>query len=191
MCFISSGIIVICIVFCVITYFELISDLLSLIVFNDPYMRKYFLGFAISSFSLVGGALWLEQVNHLQACHLCILQRLIYLSIGIISLLGLIKPSRYLLIPVGLFALYGIVMAGEQSWMQYAPALVNECGIGNPTLSEQIVNYFGELWPRLFMVTGFCTQKEWTLFGLSLANLSFFCYAGYLFGCFKLWRNAS
>jgi disulfide bond formation protein DsbB len=43
-------------------------------------------------------------------------------------------------------------------------------------LVEQIVNWLGMQWPSMFMVTGFCTNKEWIFLGLSLANWSGLCF---------------
>jgi disulfide bond formation protein DsbB len=70
----------------------------------------------------------------------------------------------------------GLVTAVKQSWMQYAPEQSIECGFGDPTLVEQIVNWLGGQWPEMFMVTGFCTDKDWVFLGLSLANWSGACY---------------
>ena len=60
--------------------------------------------------------------------------------------------------------------------MQYAPQLATECGFGDPTLTEQLINWLGVKWPAMFMVTGFCTNKEWVFLGLSLANWSGVCF---------------
>ena len=70
----------------------------------------------------------------------------------------------------------GVVAAGQQSWMQYAPELATECGFGEPTLTEQLINWLGAKWPAMFMVTGACTNKEWVFLGLSLANWSAVCF---------------
>ena len=66
--------------------------------------------------------------------------------------------------------------------MQYAPQLATECGFGDPTLTEQLINWLGMKWPSMFMVTGFCTSRDWVFLGLSLANWSVFCFLGLLAG---------
>ena len=76
----------------------------------------------------------------------------------------------------------GLATAINQSWMQYAPQQAIECGFGDPTLLEQTVNWLSTLWPSMFMVTGFCTQKDWTFLGFSLANWSVLFFAGLLLG---------
>ena len=141
-------------------------------------MRNFFIILSVFCFSLVGGALFIEQIYHIQACHLCILQRVIYIIVGLVSGVGFIFPktSSYILFLIMFIVIGGLAAAGQQSIMQYAPTLVNECGFGDPTLTEKLVNYLGDLWPSLFMVTGFCTQKDWLFLGMSLANWSILCY---------------
>ena len=69
--------------------------------------------------------------------------------------------------------------------MQYAPQNAVECGFGDPTLVERLVDWLGNLWPSMFMVTGLCKDKDWVLFGLSLANWSGVCF--FALFCVSLW----
>ena len=75
--------------------------------------------------------------------------------------------------------------------MQYAPDKVTECGFGDPTLTEQLVNWLGVQWPSMFMVTGFCTNKEWVFLGLSLANWSGLAFAVLLAGALRVMLRRS
>ena len=84
--------------------------------------------------------------------------------------------------PIGLAALGGLATAINQSWMQYAPQQAIECGFGDPTLLEMTVNWLSLQWPSMFMVTGFCTQKDWVFLGLSLANWSVLFFAALALG---------
>lgn len=79
----------------------------------------------------------------------------------------------------GLIALAGVGVAGFQSWEQWYPELVGGCTGAEPGLIEQLVEWLGVRWPRLFMATGFCESKELVILGLSLANWSFLAYAGF------------
>ena len=147
-----------------------------------PSLRVRFLLLAVCAFGLLAGGLILGEVLRLQPCHLCNLQRLCYMVFGVVALAGVIAPlaSRVWGSLLALSAAGGVAAAIEQSWMQYAPQSVNECGFGDPTLTEQLINWLGMKWPAMFMVTGFCTQKEWTFLGLSLANWSGLCFLGLL-----------
>jgi protein dithiol:quinone oxidoreductase len=155
--------------------------------------RSVFALQALTSAGLLATGLVLGEVARLHPCHLCNFQRLTYMLVAFFSFSGLLLPAGRKLwsLLAGLSALAGMFAAAQQSWMQYAPHSVTECGFGDPTLVEQIVNWLGSLWPAMFMVTGACTQKEWVLFGLSLANWSMLCFtflslvsAGLFFGRF-------
>ena len=143
------------------------------------------------SLGLLAAGLVLGVMARLQPCYLCIFQRLIYITVAIFALGGVLVPAwrRLWAVLVGLTALGGVSTALYQSWMQFAPELVNECGVGQPTLLEQIVDWFGMRWPSLFMVTGFCTNKDWVFLGLSLANWSVLCFAALLVGAVVLLRR--
>ncbi|HPP47593.1 MAG TPA: disulfide bond formation protein B [Accumulibacter sp.] len=132
---------------------------------------------ALTVTAVVAGE-WLR----LQACPLCIFQRLVYLLIAFIALGGVVLPACYRLWSglVGLLAVGGAATAGYQSWLQFMPDPSRECGFSEPTLLEQLVNWLGMLWPKLFMATGFCSSKEWEIFGLSMANWSEIGFLGFL-----------
>ena len=152
-------------------------------------VRLGFFLLALASFGSVAGALVLGDIIKLpQPCHLCILLRLIYLVYGVWALFGLAVPGwrRFWSFCLAVTAVGGIAAAAEQSWMEYAPHLVTECGFGDPTLSEQLVNWLGMKWPSMFMVTGFCTQQDWHFLGLSLANWSVLFFLGLLVAALAL-----
>jgi len=141
--------------------------------------RRAFVLLATSSLGLLASALIIGHLARLQPCHLCNLQRLIYMVLAFFALCGVLCPGwrRLWSVLVALAAAGGVVAAVQQSWMQYAPQLAAECGFGDPTLAEQLINWLGGQWPAMFMVTGFCTTKEAVFLGLSLANWSAVCFA--------------
>ncbi|MBS1229432.1 MAG: disulfide bond formation protein DsbB [Proteobacteria bacterium] len=140
--------------------------------------RSAFALLATASLGLLASGLVIGEMARLQPCHLCNLQRLIYLVLAFFALCGVLLPGWRKLwsLLVALAAGGGVVAAAQQSWMQYAPQLATECGFGDPTLTEQLINWLGVKWPAMFMVTGFCTNKEWVFLGLSLANWSGICF---------------
>ncbi len=144
--------------------------------------RTVFLSLAIAALSLLGAGLLLGELLHLHPCYFCNFQRLLYLVLAFFALCGALIPNwpRLWSALVGLTAGGGVLIAAQHSWMQYAPSLVTECGFGEPTLIEQIINGLSSIWPFMFMVTGFCTNKEWDFLGLSLANWSGLCFLGFL-----------
>jgi disulfide bond formation protein DsbB len=140
--------------------------------------RSVFALLAMASLGFLASAVIIGELAKLQACHLCNFQRLLYMVMALFALCGVLLPAgrRLWCVFFALAAGGGVVSAVEQSWMQYAPQLAIECGFGEPTLSEQIINWLGVQWPAMFMVTGFCTNKEWVFLGLSLANWSGVCF---------------
>jgi disulfide bond formation protein DsbB len=137
-----------------------------------------FAGLVTVSLSLLAAGLVIGEFARLNPCHLCIFQRLLYMVLAFFALCGVLLPGwrRVWCVLSGLTAVGGVIAAVQQSWMQYAPQLVNECGFGDPTLVERIVNWLGTQWPSMFMVTGFCTTKDWIFLGLSMANWSILCF---------------
>lgn len=138
------------------------------------HLRACFGLLALASVGLALAGWWIGELMRLQACPLCIFQRLLYLLIGVIALVGALLSGwrRLWGALIALVSGGGAATAGYQSWLQYAPQTGMECGLGEPTLIERIVDWFGVRWPDMFMATGFCSSKEWVFLGLSLASWS-------------------
>lgn len=140
--------------------------------------RFVFVSLFVLSLGLLAAGLVIGELARLNPCHLCNFQRFIYMLLAVFAACGALIPRWRKLWSGLLFlsALGGVGAAAQQSWMQYAPEQAIECGFGDPTLVEQLVNWLGTQWPQMFMVTGFCTAKEWIFLGLSLANWSGVCF---------------
>jgi len=143
-------------------------------------LRAWFATLALGTLGLVAVGLELQQMYRLAPCPFCIFQRLLYIVIGLVALLGLVLPVGRLLWAALIAALAagGAAVAGYQSWMQAFPHLATECGYSDPTLIERLVDWLGMQWPGLFLATGFCTSREWEFLGLSMANWSFLVFVG-------------
>ncbi len=142
--------------------------------------RLPFLFLFLAPLCLLGGGVFLGEVMHIQPCYLCNFQRFLYMALIVFGLGGVLLNGwpRFWAALYGATALGGVAAAAYQSWMQYAPQSVVECGIGERTLIEQFVDWLGMQWPQMFMVTGFCTSRDWVFLGLSLANWSALCFLG-------------
>lgn len=140
--------------------------------------RIVFILLATASLGLLAAGLVIGEWARLHPCHLCNFQRLLYMVLVFVALCGALLPGwrRLWCVLLALTAAGGVATALQQSWMQYAPQQAVECGFGDPTLVEQIVNWLGMQWPSMFMVTGLCTNKEWIFLGLSMANWSAVCF---------------
>jgi disulfide bond formation protein DsbB len=150
-------------------------------------VRNGFALIAVSAFGLVAFGLVIQEIYKLHPCPLCIFQRLLYIVIGLLALVAVAFPAArkvwgaaLILISAG-----GLATATYQSWLQQAQDASKECGYGEPSLIEQLVDWLGMQWSDMFMATGFCSSKEWVFLQLSIANWSIVCFAAYL--AFALW----
>jgi len=145
-------------------------------------LRAWFATLALGVFGLVAVGMELQHLLRLSPCPLCIFQRLLYLVIGFLALAGVVLPmARGLWFSlIGATAAGGVLVAGYQTWMQAYPHLAPECSFTDPNAIERLVDWLGMAWPSLFLATGFCTSREWEMFGLSMANWSLLIFAGIL-----------
>ena len=136
----------------------------------------------VGCFLLVAAGLVLQSVYRLQPCPLCIFQRLLYLVVGAVALLGWALPVLKKLSTglVAALAALGAGVAAYQTWMQAYPELAPECSFTDPNLIERLVDWLGMQWPAMFMATGFCTSRDWVFLGLSMANWSLLVFLGLL-----------
>lgn len=143
--------------------------------------RGYFLGF-IASFGLVALALIIQQQYNLEPCPLCISQRIAFMALGLLFLMaalhnpGGLGRKVYGLLHV-VAAVTGIGIAARHIWIQANPdKVMAECGAG--------FDYIMETFPLkkaldlIFKGTGECSAIDWTLFGLTIPQLSLIAFAG-------------
>jgi Disulfide bond formation protein DsbB len=115
-------------------------------------------------------------------CNLCILQRVVYITIGILFLLAAFKPTLYWGRKlIGVLALLvsaiGIAISGRHVWMQgLPPERVPDCGP-----SMQMMMESSPLWDVLKSVltgSGNCADIQWQFLGLSMPTWSLIMFIG-------------
>ncbi len=151
--------------------------------FRDTPAMVFFL--ALAAFGLGLLAVMLAIQLRLEACHLCIFQRLVYFLIGVSFFIAF---ATWELLTLRLIALssacicstWGLYVAAQQSWLQWFPTSEFTCTAIEPSLTEQLIDWLGELSPIFFMATGSCGSKDLVILGLSLANWSFLLLSGFL-----------
>lgn len=136
-----------------------------------------------AGFGLTGFGVILTQLLSLSPCPLCIIQRMLYLLIGAIGLLGLfVARGRWsraaLLSLMAADAATGVLVAGYQTWLQRFVRFAS-CGADYPWW-EALVDWAGERVPALFQATGSCSDKAWSLLGFSLAEWSLVVFVSLL-----------
>ena len=138
-------------------------------------------------------------IFNLDPCHLCIVQRTLFLLLAVVAGLTALlwgqvrrmqRAARLSGVLFVLLAAFGAVIATYQSWLQWHITDEISCVSGSPGLLEQIVDWLGARMPSLFLATGFCEEREWVLLGLSLANWALLLFLAVLIaGAWALWRD--
>lgn len=135
---------------------------------------------ALASFAAVGIALIAQHQFGVKPCPWCVLQRGIFLLIGVFSLLGwLVQAKRSLrqaaLVLVLMLCAAGLTAAVFQHEVASQSAT---CAMG---LADKIVTTLGleELWPSVFMITANCAEAAaYRLLGLPYEVWSGLLFAG-------------
>ena len=144
--------------------------------------RKFFIVIFTICIGLLIFGLYLEHVHGLEACPLCIFQRIAYTVIIFIALIGAIHNPRNLLqiiykLLVVISSITGAAIAGRQIWLQrLPPELVPECGPGLDYMFN--VFPFGEALKMIFTGSGECAEVKWRFIGLSIAEWSLIMFIG-------------
>lgn len=123
---------------------------------------------------LIGYALFSQYVMGLEACPLCIFQRVSFISVGLVGLIaGLHAPLAWGAKIYGLLgmasALMGAVIAGRHVYIQNMPATeVPACGPG----LDYILDVFPlfEAIKMVFTGSGECAEVVWRFLGLSMPS---------------------
>jgi len=140
---------------------------------------------------LVSFGLYLQHVKGMEPCPLCILQRAIFVAIGIVALLaalfGAKRPGARLAtgLSVSLLGLAGAGVAARQSWIQRFPPPIQECGADFYFLVD--TTPLAQLLPALFSGTGDCAKRDWLLLNLSIADWALLCFV--VITALALWRT--
>ena len=136
---------------------------------------------AAACVALLGFGMYLQHVQGLEPCPMCIVQRYALVLIAVFAGLGSLnaKPgwwktwSVLALVAAG----FGAFVAARQSWLQWNPPEFASCGrdfygmIENYSISRAI--------PMIFRGSGDCTAIDWTFLGGTIANWSFLCFVAF------------
>jgi disulfide bond formation protein DsbB len=148
--------------------------------------QRWMLMIALSGIGMLVFGLYLQHVVGLNPCPMCIVQRYALIGVAVLALMGwrlrgigLVASSLLLTLAAG----FGAFTAARQSWLQWYPPEVVNCGrdfygmVENFPLNRAI--------PMIFKGSGDCSKIDWTFLGGSIANWSFVCFV--LFGLLGLW----
>lgn len=142
-------------------------------------MRIIFLLIFLGCVALIGYALYLQSMEGLLPCPLCVAQRIAYWCLGITALLAFLqdpqKMGRRIYSSLMLvFALLGATIAGRHIWLIRYPESF-ECGISP---EEAFLNALpiAEWWPSMFEANGDCADVSWQLLSLTIPDWSLIAF---------------
>ena len=125
---------------------------------------------------LLGFALYLQHGQGLDPCPWCVVQRLGFMLVGLIALLGALHGPAARGIVV--YSVLGFVAAAAGAaagayhvFLQSDPVRAMKC-VGSPV--ETVLDWLeiGKLAPALLQYDGPCTLKPWSFLGLSIPEWS-------------------
>ena len=149
--------------------------------------RLLLAGGFVACVALMATALWLEHVEGLEPCPLCVLQRGAVIVLGVLMLAGAIHDPgtlgrRVYGVTIAIAAIAGAAVAGRHVWLQsLPPGEAPECGPG----LEYMLGAFPltEVIGMVLSGSGECAEVQWTFLALSIPEWTLLMFAAFaLFG---------
>lgn len=155
---------------------------------NGISRRWLYLAGALAVVGLFCFGLYLQYVLRLEPCPLCMIQRVIFIAIGLLFFIAGLHNAKHLgakiyAVLIALFSLGGVAVAARHIWIQHLPKdQVPGCG---PGLDYMLQNFpLSEVWQELLHGSGECAEKGWTFFTLGIPEWSLVWYV--LLGLFAV-----
>jgi disulfide bond formation protein DsbB len=136
---------------------------------------------ALASFALLAVAFYMEYQMGLEPCPLCMLQRIVFLCIGVVSLVSALTNNlgarRICSWIVVVLAVAGGALAVRHLYLQNIPA--DQLPACLPGLSYMFdVFPWQEIMQAMIMGTGECGEVVWTFLGLSIPAWTLVAFVG-------------
>ena len=145
--------------------------------------RTVLLLIAALCFLMLGVAMYLQHAMNMAPCPLCVIQRYLFLAIGIACLAGAVANRPKIGASVGLLAaLGGLGVGAKHLYVLANPGF--SCGI-DPVETALNKVFTAELMPFMFESYGACESAGEPFFGLSIPQWAFAWFA--IFAIAMLW----
>lgn len=134
----------------------------------------------IACVAILGFALYLQHVELLDPCPWCVVQRLLFIAVALISLVaalhrpGVTMATFYAILGAAT-ALGGALAAGYHVYLQADDARANAC-VGSSVERFLDQTNVGAWIPPLLQYDGPCTLKPWAFLWLSIPEWSLICF---------------
>ena len=141
--------------------------------------------------AMLAFGMYLQHVVGLEPCPMCIVQRYALILVAVVAGVSAVFKAGGLQV-AGLFAMggvsvFGAFVAARQSLLQWNPPEVMSCGRDFYGMIESFP--LKRAIPMIFKGSGDCSAIDWTFLGLTIANWSFLCFAGFALMAVVLWSQ--
>ncbi|RTZ67721.1 MAG: disulfide bond formation protein B [Aquificaceae bacterium] len=140
---------------------------------------------------IMATALFFQYGLGLEPCPLCILQRIIVMTLSAIFLVGLLHNPKPSLVRrlygqiVATTSLAGLAIAGRHIWLQHLPKdQAPECGAGLDYWIKTLPP--NEVIEKIFEGTGECSEVVWSFASFSIPEWSLIVFTGFFLYGMKL-----
>jgi protein dithiol:quinone oxidoreductase len=156
--------------------------------------RWLYLAGALIVAILFCSALYLQYVLRQDPCPLCMVQRVIFIAIGVLFFIAALHNAKragakVYSVLIALVALGGVGVASRHIWIQHLPAdQIPACG---PGLDFMLKHFpMSEVWQELMHGSGECAAKGWTFLTLGIPewSLAWFVLLG-VFAILAGWKK--
>ena len=145
-------------------------------IWDSISKRWLYLAGALIVAILFCSALYLQYVLRQDPCPLCMVQRVIFIAIGVLFFIAALHNAKRVgakvySVLIALVALGGVGVASRHIWIQHLPAdQVPACG---PSLDFMLKHFpMSEVWQELMHGSGECAAKGWTFLTLGIPEWS-------------------
>ena len=144
-------------------------------------MRLLFLFILLGCIGLLGYAQYLQHVQGLLPCPLCVAQRVAYWLLGLIALFAFLHNPKVIGRRIygfwmSAFALLGAIIAARHAWLIRFPEAF-ECGISPEEAFLNSLPIAG-WWPGMFEANGDCANIDWKFLTLTIPDWSLIAFVG-------------
>lgn len=145
-------------------------------IWDSISKRWLYLAGALIVAILFCSALYLQYVLRQDPCPLCMVQRVIFIAIGVLFFIAALHNAKragakVYSVLIAFVALGGVGVASRHIWIQHLPAdQVPACG---PGLDFMLKHFpMSEVWQELMHGSGECAAKGWTFLTLGIPEWS-------------------
>jgi protein dithiol:quinone oxidoreductase len=157
-------------------------------IWENISKRWLYLAGALVVAGLFASALYLQYVLRQDPCPLCMVQRVIFIAIGVLFFVAALHNAKFVgakaySVLIAIVALTGIGVASRHIWIQHLPAdQVPACG---PGLDFMLKHFpMSDVLQELMHGSGECATKGWTFLTLGIPEWSLVWYV--LLGVFAV-----